>query len=449
MIKSLLLKNFQSHRNSYFEFSPHVTAIVGHNNQGKSAIFRALVKVLRNDPKGDVFITDTPVKEIECQITLETDRGKILRQIRSDSSSEANMYIVNDVDKYVKFGNEIPVEVKAVFGVSDIQKFGDETVDLNFQHQLDDRFLVTGRGVSSIRGKVLGKTTGVDDAQRALQLAVSDFNELNRELKKSTKEVKDTELALENYATLDAQIATVGKLQEAYDECVLAQLRIDQLKSLYTKLKTCVDEARKANQNLSTLIAVDKYISKLAEASLLQKEASVYRQLESIGNKLRSKEKTVADIATVDFVAVETVVRKLKVLKALQSIHHRVAAIKGLQELVIPDFSTINNYVQQLYTLSASAKKIKESARSLDAAENRIQIDCKDLDAVNTRIVEVKSAIAQVGCDFTFTFSDAEKVVLKELYRQFSIEDNDENINWFTKGFEAGRAYSEYKQLVN
>ena len=42
MIKSLEIKNVQSHKNSRLEFSPGINALVGTSNNGKSAIFEGV-----------------------------------------------------------------------------------------------------------------------------------------------------------------------------------------------------------------------------------------------------------------------------------------------------------------------------------------------------------------------------------------------------------------------
>ena len=67
MIKQINIKNFQSHKDSTLEFSEDVTAIVGLNNHGKSVVFRALQKCIRDIPNGTSFITDTPAQENECK----------------------------------------------------------------------------------------------------------------------------------------------------------------------------------------------------------------------------------------------------------------------------------------------------------------------------------------------------------------------------------------------
>ena len=56
MLTSLTIKNFQSHKDSTLQFSPNVNVILGHNDSGKSAIFRAIDFVVFNSLSGDSFV---------------------------------------------------------------------------------------------------------------------------------------------------------------------------------------------------------------------------------------------------------------------------------------------------------------------------------------------------------------------------------------------------------
>ena len=53
MIKNLHIKNFQSHEDTFLEFHPSVNIIIGSSDSVKTAIIRALRKVVWNRPSGD------------------------------------------------------------------------------------------------------------------------------------------------------------------------------------------------------------------------------------------------------------------------------------------------------------------------------------------------------------------------------------------------------------
>ena len=187
MLRRLVLDNFQSHKHTEIDFSEDLTCVVGLNNHGKSAIFRGLQKCIRNIPDGNTFVSDTPKQEEECLITVYSDKGIVTRKVRIDNASDANSYIVKgeagDV-VYAKFGRTgIPEEVLNCLPADSPIVFGDVEIDLNFQNQIDPLFLMQGTGLPALRGKVLGRSTGVDNVQRAIQIGASEEKKLKSEIK--------------------------------------------------------------------------------------------------------------------------------------------------------------------------------------------------------------------------------------------------------------------------
>lgn len=251
MIKTLHIQNFQSHVDTTLEFSDNVTAIVGLNNYGKSAILRSVYKTVRNEPEGTTFIHDD---EDGCTITLETDQGVVQRTVKKDQSSDANQYVVNGLE-FNKFGRSgIPDEVLAVCGFSLPQMFGDVEYDLNFQIQLEDLFLITGRSLESIRGKVFGRITGVDCVQRAIQLVASEEKSIGLDLKSLDARLSEIDGKLEQYNSLDdllseAQVASglVVKLNQIETD-------LEGLCSVEESLKLCVTRAKLSREQLAMFL---------------------------------------------------------------------------------------------------------------------------------------------------------------------------------------------------
>ena len=81
MIKSIHLKNFQSHKDTLIEFDQGVNVIVGQSDVGKSAILRAIAWVCTNKPSGDEFIsswadsTSIKIKTDNCTVIREKGKG--------------------------------------------------------------------------------------------------------------------------------------------------------------------------------------------------------------------------------------------------------------------------------------------------------------------------------------------------------------------------------------
>ena len=247
MLRGLVIDNFQSHKHSEVEFSEDVTAIVGLNNHGKSAIFRSLQKAIRNVPDGNSFITDTPKQESVCLITVYSDDGIVTRKVCNDNASDANSYIVKngDVDDvYAKFGRTgIPEEVLQHLPTDIPIIFGDVEIDLNFQNQIDPLFLMQGTGLPALRGKVLGRSTGVDNVQRAIQIGASEEKKLKSEIKYLQEQQTILNSKLLKYNKLDDQINTLTVCNNLLEGIEQKKKLLDSYETIAASLRDIVSKA--------------------------------------------------------------------------------------------------------------------------------------------------------------------------------------------------------------
>lgn len=124
MIKSIEIKNFQSHSNSFLEFHPGVNIIVGSTDSGKTAILRALRFVVWNRPSGNDFRSHWAE-----QTSVKIDVGDVITRLKKDKK---NLYYLNDRE-YTAFGADVPEEIQNSLNIGDI----------NLQKQLDQPFLLT------------------------------------------------------------------------------------------------------------------------------------------------------------------------------------------------------------------------------------------------------------------------------------------------------------------
>ena len=267
MIRKINIKNFQSHKDSTLEFSDDVTAIVGLNNHGKSVVFRALQKGIRNIPDGHSFITDTPVQEAECNVTITSDEGVVTRKVRNDKSTDANMYIIapEEIDgtpeEYAKFGKNVPEEVLSRFSTSPPQVFGDVSIDLNFANQLDPLFLMVGMGLPALRGKVLSKASGVDRVQRAITIGSSEGKKLKNTLNNLNVQQTEVDTKLLDYKDLDEQLLQVVR-------CVNYLILIDNDKAKLESVQKWKEHIQKIVQDAKNLQAI---IDKLDVTGIAEK----------------------------------------------------------------------------------------------------------------------------------------------------------------------------------
>ena len=250
MIKTITIENYQSHKNSTIQFSPNLTGIVGLNNHGKSVIFRALKKMVRNTPSGDLFVSDWADT---CILTLVTDKTSIVRKVRNISATDSNMYIINSDEEYANFGRDIPEAVLEKFEISRPIIFSDVELDLNFQSQFDTLFLVQGAGLPSIRGKVMSRVTGIDMAQIAMQKVASDEKQIKQAMKHLEMQIETTSEEILKYEGVDELKQRVQALDARIKDVDETSEHKDKLVQYLQKLRKCVQDAKKVTNTIQFL----------------------------------------------------------------------------------------------------------------------------------------------------------------------------------------------------
>jgi DNA repair protein SbcC/Rad50 len=383
MLKSLYIKNFQSHKDTEIDLSSFVTAIVGLNNHGKSAVLRAFQKVIRNEPDGTTFIRDG---EKQCEITLLTDSGKVCRSVKNDNSADANKYTINDKDKFVKFDRDIPTEVLALLDTSPPQLFGDIEVDFNFQPQLDQLFLVQGDGLPSKRGKILGSVTGVDVVNRAIQLCASAMKTSKSEMIRTEQSVVDVNNKLLGYADIDILCSRMNDLLADGIMCKNLSDKIESYRNILSSLESLVEKASKAT-TIVEAIDLEKVNTLVEEATSLQKRIGICKQLLALQGRRQKLQSNVDIPLPEDISSIQKLVRQINVIKSIQYLEKTLnkASQVIIQTQVIEEIAVRKEEIQQtqetLQTyrnleslLSSLQIKIQKGKETLTASDKELMV---------------------------------------------------------------------------
>lgn len=359
MIKTLHIENFQSHENTELVFSENFTAIRGLNNHGKSAILRALKKIVRDEPSGDSFIQDN---KNYLRITVETDRGKIERVLKRDSSSNSNMYIVNDTDEFVKFSKHgVPKEVRDTLHVSDTQSFGDSDFDVNFHNQLDSLFLIVGQGLPSLRGRILSKITSIDKIQNAFSYVVLEEKRESQKKKDFLAEISSVNSHLESLSSLDSQILEFQKFQDSYSEYLRHQAIFQEIQGIVQEVKSILSESRllvqkiklldiDLSESLEKLESLRSLISEITDVLFLEEQISIYSNVAN--QNIPSSTKFLLDK-----------IESIQLVKELVQIEQDTLYCEEVCNLSLPEITELQNRV----TVVLSVRQcIEESESYLD-----------------------------------------------------------------------------------
>lgn len=135
MITSIELHNFMSHAHTVIEPHPGLTALVGPNNCGKSAIVAALQALCEN-ADGDYMVRHG---ENECTVTVKTDDDHVVawRRIKGKVS-----YVVDGEEMY-KLKRNVPEQVHAALRLPHVVSANaSQEFDVHFGAQKSPIFLL-------------------------------------------------------------------------------------------------------------------------------------------------------------------------------------------------------------------------------------------------------------------------------------------------------------------
>ena len=202
MIKSIELKNIQSHENTRIELDKGINCIVGSSNNGKSAILRGLYWARYNRPLGiDTLASHWALNKKgeltdEMSVTIENENGTICRK----RTKADNQYIVNgEILNVVK--SDIPSEVEQILNLS----------DTNIQKQLDEPFLLSKS--SGEVAKYFNKVVRLDVIDRVLTNAETTRRKTQNDIKNIQVQIKDCEDKLQAFEWLDGVEILIDKYE--------------------------------------------------------------------------------------------------------------------------------------------------------------------------------------------------------------------------------------------
>jgi len=238
MIKSIHLRNFQSHKNTKLTFDKGMNAIIGESQAGKSSILKAIDFVRCNKPsKENIFHHGADRLFVQIEFT---DGNKIkLAKTISKNSTIKSIYTINGVE-YKAFGKTPPVEVDELFMMSDI----------NIQRQLDNAFLITETPGEIARQ--INKVTNLDIATEWIKTLTSKVNEKNAAIKVITSDIENIENNISQYDGVER----IGELFDQFHIINDKIRHIKKKKSLiqsYLHLSESIKKINKIKDSLDRL----------------------------------------------------------------------------------------------------------------------------------------------------------------------------------------------------
>ncbi len=267
MFEKLKIQNFQSHKDTEFDFVPGINIIIGTSDSGKSAVFRALKWLMYNRPVGDAFCSYWSDKQ--ARVELQLDDYTIVREREKNKQ----LYELDSL-AFTAFKTEVPEEIVQALNMGEV----------NFQQQFDRPFLLD---ISS--GEVaqyFNKIAHLENIDKALKLLHSKERTAKQNIERYTEDKEKSEQELEKYDDLDVidrQLSICEKI-DSYLSVVANE--IENISSIILQVGQLQEQLSFENVVNSLLEEIKEIITYETEkeqfASLLEPYYAVVEQIEEL-----------------------------------------------------------------------------------------------------------------------------------------------------------------------
>jgi DNA repair ATPase RecN len=387
MITHLRIENYQSHALTEIDISPTVTVFTGESDQGKTAVLRAVRKVLRNTPTGDFFVR---WGQKVCKVALTVD-GIVVERTVGVKKSGVNTYTVGE-DSYNNFGTTVPEDVRVALQVADIQTFDKDKIDFNIHTQHEGEFLVGKSGVEALRGRIFARATGSDVVNRAIVQKNADIRANKQELDRLVLRQKELQAKLDVLLPArDAGVMLV-EVEDTYGTVLHLSSKIDTLRVLGTELQTLSDAIRQTK----VIEQVPPLATHAAETSLSSVTAArvLYNELQTTYAQIK-RLKPVSLLPALSVEGIETQVGTVSGLRGLlQELKTAWAIIKPLKVLksdtMVFDVSPATVSVEAHTRLTALQRDLLTTTKQMEDSTAQVEAGGQELDAAQIELEGVK-----------------------------------------------------------
>jgi DNA repair exonuclease SbcCD ATPase subunit len=356
-------KNFQSWADFDLDING-LTMITGASDVGKSALFRALKGILRNELPAD-FVRDGQDDAMEVAVEVDNQKISAVRKRKGSTS-----YVINGAD-FAKLAKAIPDELKNL-KFNEVM-IGEFDIDPIFGRQNSAQFLIDPltykpTEVNAILG-AFGGTEKLEGGKKEANLRKTQKDAEARTLAGQIRESEERKAALEDMKVLGRTIS--DEADSIAQDIILLEMDIEALDEAFS----CRQALVPLRQIMDALVLPD--ITGLDD---LHKTVCAAEQAALAASFAKWLQKPQAALSSVveEWAGVRSLVNQIAALEAAVDAGRHVVSTDRLKSSLVTAEATFNEAVtlwrgiRSLEDLSVLLRDITDSAEQLAGVEIRL-----------------------------------------------------------------------------
>lgn len=356
MLKSLELKNFQSHVHSVIEFCPGTNAIVGTSDSGKSSIIRALNWLIFNRPRQHkAYKNYLAGKKDEYSVKGTFDNGWVQR---FKTPKENSYRVSTQKEPLAAIRTDVPDEAQAIMGMSDV----------NLQSQHAPYFLLDNNqykpsAVASAFNEIAG-------------LEVMD--ECSAEVAKMVRQLSGQE------KQLDKDIDITTEQLEELDWVPQADIQIKKLSALEQTITAVQSELQAIQALVQNAETVQQQLSALPDVNTVK---TLCATLSKHDKRIHLKQTKINALTTLctTYDTTDTALRKIR------SVNKEIKAVSSNVTGVHTTLQKTTERIVELTQITTAYTKLRKSLRTVQHITKNLP-DITALSDMHTEIADTEIA---------------------------------------------------------
>lgn len=394
MIKSLEIKNFESHEDTVIDFTDGLNLLIGQSNQGKSSIVRAIALVAANRFDKDCVRTGSEF----CTVKLETDKG----YVKCERGEGVNRWETFDLEtkslqNYKNLGTGVPSETLKILGMGERQRCDLFKEMPNIMFQLEKHYMLSEidgkKASSSMIARMMDDAIGIGGMEELVKNISDDMTAAKKETSIKNTLISEKKTKLPDEKVFDDIKRLLDEIKQLENDLTELQGMLEEAGSLSSNLKNITSRLAVLDSSTAfTASILDKWeaLSALdSKLSLLRRTLNISSQLEVINSENKQ-----LDLVFKKADEFNKITEQLKITNEAQSLKKALNNLKDVFDMdeadrlvenakcLISDCKTARNMLDEarnIYRKIAFLDKCSISIqKQLDDAENKFH-DLKEI----------------------------------------------------------------------